>query len=52
MNKTILKPARKYTFSDYFELSSTPAEIVKELGYTMRTESLPGRSANASGPKV
>ncbi len=40
MNKTILKPDRKYTFSDYFELNRLPEEIVVELGYTMQTEVL------------
>lgn len=40
MAKSILKPDRKYTFSDYFDLSSPPAEVVRELGYSLRTESL------------
>lgn len=40
MARPILKPDRKYTFSDYFDLSSPPSEVVKEFGYTLRTENL------------
>lgn len=40
MNKTIFKPDRKYTFSDYFDMNSLPAEIAREFGYSMRTEDL------------
>ncbi|HEY9701799.1 MAG TPA: hypothetical protein V6C58_05105 [Allocoleopsis sp.] len=40
MPKNILKPGKKYTFSDYFYLSNPPEEIVKELGYLLTIEKL------------
>ncbi|MGH9844949.1 MAG: hypothetical protein ACREEM_40040 [Blastocatellia bacterium] len=48
MSKPILKPDRKYTFSDYFDLNNPPEEIVAELGYLLRSEilQLPTRAAD------
>lgn len=40
MMRPILKPDRKYTFSDYFDLNNLSEDVVAELGYSLRTESL------------
>ena len=40
MARPILKPDRKYTFSDYFDLNNLSEDVVAELGYSLRTESL------------
>nr|VFK22391.1 MAG: hypothetical protein BECKMB1821G_GA0114241_100210 [Candidatus Kentron sp. MB]VFK28762.1 MAG: hypothetical protein BECKMB1821I_GA0114274_100711 [Candidatus Kentron sp. MB]VFK74081.1 MAG: hypothetical protein BECKMB1821H_GA0114242_100110 [Candidatus Kentron sp. MB] len=40
MRKQILKGDRKYTFSDYFELSDSTEEIVKELGYSFSQQAI------------
>ena len=34
----ILKKEKKYTFSDYFELSYSTKDILEELGYAYRFE--------------
>lgn len=35
MKKPILKEGRKYTFKDYFDLSSPAEEVIAELGYSL-----------------
>ena len=40
MSKSIFKKGKKYTFSDYFDISNPVEEIVAELGYTFSTEIL------------
>lgn len=41
MEKTILKPDRSYTFSDYFHLSYPTKDIVAEFGYTYELCKIP-----------
>lgn len=38
--KSILKEGKKYTFSDYFELSNPTEEIINALGYSFSTQPL------------
>ncbi len=40
MGKSIFKQGKKYTFTDYFDLSNPTEEIVDELGYSFSMEVL------------
>jgi len=40
MDKPIFKKGKKYTFSDYFDLSNPTEEIIEELGYSFSIEVL------------
>ena len=49
MNQSIFKKGKKYTFSDYFDLSNPTEEIIKELGYSFSIEVLNLPMAEAVG---
>ncbi|MCB2261875.1 MAG: hypothetical protein LGR52_02885 [Candidatus Thiosymbion ectosymbiont of Robbea hypermnestra] len=40
MSKLIFKEGKKYTFSDYFDLSNPTEEIAGEFGYSFETKIL------------
>lgn len=35
MNKSIFKPGKRYSFSDYFSMTHPPEEVLAELGYLL-----------------
>lgn len=41
MNKSIFKPDKRYSFSDYFHMNHPSEEIIAELGYHLDFEEIP-----------
>ena len=40
MKKSLFQPNKRYSFSDYFNLSNPVEEIVAELGYQIQVEEI------------